>query len=183
MSISKLENRKKFPPSVRYRAVLTGLIRRQEAAGCDPLDELYDALAEVVGAERTATGDPGLWWRGAALYLAEWAPGSQQAFTAVLELEQRREKLPRANVQLSGLTEQETPTVSVEAGLGQRDGGATETDKADTVAMQILKRSSSPGLHLSPLGNPGPTGGFKQQLGEASERLVLWVFEPRQWRD
>lgn len=26
---------------------------QQEAAGCDPLDELYDALAEVVGAEDT----------------------------------------------------------------------------------------------------------------------------------
>lgn len=24
---------------------------QQEAAGCDPLDELYDTLAEVVGAE------------------------------------------------------------------------------------------------------------------------------------
>lgn len=26
---------------------------QQEAAGCEPLDELYDALAEVVGAEDT----------------------------------------------------------------------------------------------------------------------------------
>ena len=26
---------------------------QQEAAGCDPLDELYDALAEVVAAEDT----------------------------------------------------------------------------------------------------------------------------------
>lgn len=27
---------------------------QQEAADCEPLDELYDALAEVVGAEETA---------------------------------------------------------------------------------------------------------------------------------
>lgn len=26
---------------------------QQEAAGCDPLDELYEALAEVVGAQDT----------------------------------------------------------------------------------------------------------------------------------
>nr|XP_040046475.1 protein-lysine N-methyltransferase EEF2KMT isoform X2 [Gasterosteus aculeatus aculeatus] len=42
------------PPSVRYRKrFLSELIRREEAAGCDPLDELYDALAEVIAAEDT----------------------------------------------------------------------------------------------------------------------------------
>uniref|UniRef100_UPI0014454A7F protein-lysine N-methyltransferase EEF2KMT-like n=1 Tax=Epinephelus lanceolatus TaxID=310571 RepID=UPI0014454A7F len=104
---------RKFPPSVRYRKLfLSEIIRRQEAAGCDPLDELYDALAEVVGAEDTtecyknyllpsgdavsllenvaliSEGTTGLVTWEAALYLAEWAMDHQQAFTGrtVLEL-------------------------------------------------------------------------------------------------
>ncbi|XP_070778974.1 protein-lysine N-methyltransferase EEF2KMT isoform X1 [Enoplosus armatus] len=104
---------RKFPPSVRFRRLfLSELIRRQEAAGCDPLDELYDALAEVVGAEETAEcyksyllpggdavsllenvaliseGTTGLVTWEAALYLAEWALDHRQLFTGrtVLEL-------------------------------------------------------------------------------------------------
>ncbi|XP_032393416.1 protein-lysine N-methyltransferase EEF2KMT [Etheostoma spectabile] len=104
---------RKFPPSFRYRKLfLSELIRRQEAAGCDPLDELYDVLAEVVGAEDTAEcyksyflpsgdavsllenvaliseGTTGLVTWEAALYLAEWALDHRQAFTGrtILEL-------------------------------------------------------------------------------------------------
>uniref|UniRef100_UPI0037E8640D protein-lysine N-methyltransferase EEF2KMT isoform X1 n=1 Tax=Semicossyphus pulcher TaxID=241346 RepID=UPI0037E8640D len=104
---------RKFPPSVRFRKLfLSELIKRQEAAGCDPLDELYDALAEVVGAEETtecyksyllpsgdavsllenvaliSEGTTGLVTWDAALHLAEWALDHQQAFTGrtVLEL-------------------------------------------------------------------------------------------------
>uniref|UniRef100_A0A3B4VPC4 Eukaryotic elongation factor 2 lysine methyltransferase n=2 Tax=Seriola dumerili TaxID=41447 RepID=A0A3B4VPC4_SERDU len=104
---------RKFPPSLRYRRLfLSELIRRQEAAGCDPLDELYDALAEVVGAEDStecyksyllpcgdavsllenvaliSEGTTGLVTWEAALYLAEWALDHKQAFTGrtVLEL-------------------------------------------------------------------------------------------------
>nr|XP_014263586.1 protein-lysine N-methyltransferase EEF2KMT isoform X2 [Maylandia zebra] len=104
---------KQFPPSVRYRRLfLSQLIRRLEASGCEPLDELYDALAEVVGAEETmecyksyllpaggavslmenialiSEGTTGLVTWEAALYLAEWALENQQVFTGrtVLEL-------------------------------------------------------------------------------------------------
>ncbi|XP_034749396.1 protein-lysine N-methyltransferase EEF2KMT [Etheostoma cragini] len=104
---------RKFPPSFRYRKLfLSELIRRQEAAGCDPLDELYNVLAEVVGAEDTAEcyksyflpsgdavsllenraliseGTTGLVTWEAALYLAEWALDHRQAFTGrtILEL-------------------------------------------------------------------------------------------------
>ncbi|XP_047427988.1 protein-lysine N-methyltransferase EEF2KMT isoform X1 [Mugil cephalus] len=102
-----------FPPSVKYRRLfLSELIRRQEAADCDPLDELYDALAEVVGAEETtecyksyllpngeavsllenialiSEGTTGLVTWEAALYLAEWALDHKQVFSGrtVLEL-------------------------------------------------------------------------------------------------
>ncbi|XP_034567295.1 protein-lysine N-methyltransferase EEF2KMT [Notolabrus celidotus] len=103
----------KFPPSVRFRRLfLSELIKREEAAGGDPLDELYDALAEVVGAEETtecyknyilpsgdavsllenvaliSEGTTGLVTWEAALYLAEWALDHQHTFTGrtVLEL-------------------------------------------------------------------------------------------------
>ncbi|XP_037649403.1 protein-lysine N-methyltransferase EEF2KMT isoform X1 [Sebastes umbrosus] len=102
-----------FPPSFRYRKLfLSELIRRQEAAGCDPLDELYDALAGVVGAEDTtecyksyllpsgdavsllenvaliSEGTTGLVTWEAALYLAEWALDHRHTFAGrtVLEL-------------------------------------------------------------------------------------------------
>ncbi|GLD72419.1 protein-lysine N-methyltransferase EEF2KMT isoform X1 [Lates japonicus] len=230
---------RKFPPSVRYRRLfLTELIRRQEAAGCDPLDELYDALAEVVGAEDTtecyksyllpggdavsllenvaliSEGTTGLVTWEAALYLAEWALDHQQAFTGrtVLELGSGvgltgiticrscspnrfvfsdchpsvLQKL-RANVQLNGLTEQETPTVSVEeldwtAATEEqlRQIGADTVIAADVVydpdvvghlvklLSQILKRSSSPEVFIcSTIRNPETYSGFKQQLESA----------------
>ncbi|XP_051244605.1 protein-lysine N-methyltransferase EEF2KMT isoform X3 [Dicentrarchus labrax] len=114
---------RKFPPSVRFRRLfLSELIRRQEAADCDPLDELYDALAEVVGAEDTtecyksyllpsgdavsllenvaliSEGTTGLVTWEAALYLAEWALDHRQVFSGrtVLEL--------GSGVGLSGIT-------------------------------------------------------------------------------
>ncbi|XP_037333298.2 protein-lysine N-methyltransferase EEF2KMT [Pungitius pungitius] len=101
------------PPSVKYRKLfLSELIRREEAAGCDPLDELYDALAEVIGAEDTtecyksyllpggeavsllesvaliSEGTTGLVTWEAALHLAEWALDHRHTFTGrtVLEL-------------------------------------------------------------------------------------------------
>ncbi|XP_073351360.1 protein-lysine N-methyltransferase EEF2KMT isoform X2 [Pagrus major] len=103
---------RKFPPSVRFRKLFLSELIRREAAGCDPLDELYDALAEVVGAEDStecyksyilpggdavsllenvaliSEGTTGLVTWEAALYLAEWALDHQQVFTGrtVLEL-------------------------------------------------------------------------------------------------
>ncbi|XP_072225226.1 protein-lysine N-methyltransferase EEF2KMT [Leuresthes tenuis] len=104
---------RRFPPSVRYRRMfLSELIRRQEAADCDPLDQLYDALAEVLGAEEEtechksyllpsgdavsllenialiSEGTTGLVTWEAALYLAEWALDHRQVFNgrSVLEL-------------------------------------------------------------------------------------------------
>ncbi|XP_068434245.1 protein-lysine N-methyltransferase EEF2KMT [Clinocottus analis] len=104
---------RKFPPSVRYRKLfLSELIRRQEAAGCDPLDALYDSLAEVVGAgdptecfksyllpggepvsllesvSLISEGTTGLVTWDAALHLAEWALDHRHTFTGrtVLEL-------------------------------------------------------------------------------------------------
>ncbi|XP_039971615.1 protein-lysine N-methyltransferase EEF2KMT isoform X2 [Xiphias gladius] len=103
---------RRFPPSVRYRRLFLSELIRREAGGCDPLDELYDALAEVVGAEDTtecyksyllpcgdavslsenvaliSEGTTGLVTWEAALYLAEWALDHQQAFSGrtVLEL-------------------------------------------------------------------------------------------------
>uniref|UniRef100_UPI0037E74668 protein-lysine N-methyltransferase EEF2KMT isoform X2 n=1 Tax=Semicossyphus pulcher TaxID=241346 RepID=UPI0037E74668 len=103
---------RKFPPSVRFRKLFLSELIKREAAGCDPLDELYDALAEVVGAEETtecyksyllpsgdavsllenvaliSEGTTGLVTWDAALHLAEWALDHQQAFTGrtVLEL-------------------------------------------------------------------------------------------------
>ncbi|XP_074552148.1 protein-lysine N-methyltransferase EEF2KMT isoform X2 [Halichoeres trimaculatus] len=102
----------KFPPSVRFRRLFLSELIKQEAAGCDPLDELYDALAVVVGAEEKSEcyksyllpsgdavsllenialiseGTTGLVTWEAALYLAEWALDHQQTFTGrtILEL-------------------------------------------------------------------------------------------------
>ncbi|XP_023124035.1 protein-lysine N-methyltransferase EEF2KMT isoform X2 [Amphiprion ocellaris] len=104
---------RKFPPSVRFRRLfLSELIKLQEAASCEPLDQLYDALAEVIGAEESSEsyksyllpgggavsllenvaliseGTTGLVTWEAALYLAEWALEHRQDFTgrSVLEL-------------------------------------------------------------------------------------------------
>lgn len=103
----------KFPPSVRFRRLfISQLIKRLEASDCDPLDDLYDALAQVVGAEETtecyksyflprggavtvkesvaliSEGTTGLVTWEAALHLAEWALENQQYFKdrTVLEL-------------------------------------------------------------------------------------------------
>ncbi|XP_017161662.1 protein-lysine N-methyltransferase EEF2KMT isoform X2 [Poecilia reticulata] len=102
----------KFPPSVRFRRIFLSELIKREAAGCDPLDELYDALAQVVGVEETplchksyflpsgdavsllenvaviSEGTTGLVTWEAALYLAEWALENPQVFTgrSVLEL-------------------------------------------------------------------------------------------------
>ncbi|KAM5199072.1 protein-lysine N-methyltransferase EEF2KMT isoform 1-T1 [Hipposideros larvatus] len=103
----------KHPPSVKYvRCFLSELIRKHEAVHAEPLDELYEALAEVLTAkepnrchrsyllpsgdavtlsESTAIishGTTGLVTWNAALYLAEWAIENPGAFThrTVLEL-------------------------------------------------------------------------------------------------
>nr|XP_044602638.1 protein-lysine N-methyltransferase EEF2KMT isoform X1 [Equus asinus] len=103
----------KHPPSVKYtRGFLSELIRKHEAVHVEPLDELYEALAEVLTAEeRThchrsyllpsgdsvtlsestaiiSHGTTGLVTWNAALYLAEWALEHPAAFThrTVLEL-------------------------------------------------------------------------------------------------
>uniref|UniRef100_A0A8C7JRK6 Eukaryotic elongation factor 2 lysine methyltransferase n=1 Tax=Oncorhynchus kisutch TaxID=8019 RepID=A0A8C7JRK6_ONCKI len=103
----------KHPPSVRYRRLfLSQLIKRHEASGREPLDELYDALGEVLGVEEgtecyksyllpcgeavslsestavISEGTTGLVTWEAALYLAEWALENTHLFTdrTVLEL-------------------------------------------------------------------------------------------------
>ncbi|XP_027628836.1 protein-lysine N-methyltransferase EEF2KMT isoform X1 [Tupaia chinensis] len=101
------------PPSAKYaRAFLSELIKKHEATHTEPLDELYEALAEVLTAEESAQchrsyllpsgdsvtlsestaivshGTTGLVTWDAALYLAEWALENPAAFThrTVLEL-------------------------------------------------------------------------------------------------
>ncbi|KAK1344795.1 hypothetical protein QTO34_013496 [Cnephaeus nilssonii] len=103
----------KHPPSVKYvRCFLSELIRKHEAAHEEPLDELYEALAEILTAEEPTQchrsyllpsgdsvtlsessaiishGTTGLVTWNAALYLAEWAIENPAAFThsTVLEL-------------------------------------------------------------------------------------------------
>uniref|UniRef100_A0A667I2J2 Eukaryotic elongation factor 2 lysine methyltransferase n=1 Tax=Lynx canadensis TaxID=61383 RepID=A0A667I2J2_LYNCA len=103
----------KHPPSVKYaRCFLSELIRKHEAVHTEPLDELYEALAEVLMtteptqchrsyllpsgdsvtlSESTAIishGTTGLVTWDAALYLAEWAMQNPAAFAhrTVLEL-------------------------------------------------------------------------------------------------
>ncbi|XP_043416556.1 protein-lysine N-methyltransferase EEF2KMT [Prionailurus bengalensis] len=103
----------KHPPSVKYaRCFLSELIRKHEAVHTEPLDELYEALAEVLRtteptqchrsyllpsgdsvtlSESTAIishGTTGLVTWDAALYLAEWAMQNPAAFAhrTVLEL-------------------------------------------------------------------------------------------------
>ncbi|XP_035947495.1 protein-lysine N-methyltransferase EEF2KMT isoform X1 [Halichoerus grypus] len=103
----------KHPPSVKYaRCFLSELIRKHEAVHTEPLDELYEALAEVLMAEEPTQchrsyllpsgdsvtlsestaiishGTTGLVTWDAALYLAEWAIENPAAFAhrTVLEL-------------------------------------------------------------------------------------------------
>uniref|UniRef100_A0A9L0S893 Eukaryotic elongation factor 2 lysine methyltransferase n=1 Tax=Equus caballus TaxID=9796 RepID=A0A9L0S893_HORSE len=103
----------KHPPSVKYtRGFLSELIRKHEAVHAEPLDELYEALAEVLTAEERTRchrsyllpsgdsvtlsestaiishGTTGLVTWNAALYLTEWALEHPAAFThrTVLEL-------------------------------------------------------------------------------------------------
>ncbi|XP_048860502.1 protein-lysine N-methyltransferase EEF2KMT [Brienomyrus brachyistius] len=104
---------RKTPPSVKYRRLfLTELIKRHEAAGSEPLDDLYCAFADVLGSEDESVcyksyflpagdaislsesvaaiseGTTGLVTWEAALYLAEWALENTQIFKdrALLEL-------------------------------------------------------------------------------------------------
>ncbi|XP_074136557.1 protein-lysine N-methyltransferase EEF2KMT isoform X2 [Sminthopsis crassicaudata] len=103
----------KHPPSVKYtRCFLSELIKKHEAAHTEPLDELYEALAEILSAEESTQGyrnyllpsgnsislcestaiishgTTGLVTWDAGLYLAEWAIENPEAFTnrRVLEL-------------------------------------------------------------------------------------------------
>ncbi|NWQ63652.1 EF2KT methyltransferase, partial [Neopipo cinnamomea] len=103
----------KYPPSTKYRrCFLTELIKKHESTAAEPLDELYDTLADVLKEEESTqcyknyllpTGDcvtlsestamisggtTGLVTWDAALHLAGWAGGNPKVFRArtVLEL-------------------------------------------------------------------------------------------------
>ncbi|NXG02063.1 EF2KT methyltransferase, partial [Sakesphorus luctuosus] len=103
----------KYPPSTTYRrCFLTELIKKHESTAAEPLDELYDTLADVLKDEESTqcyknyflpTGDcvtlsestamvsggtTGLITWDAALHLAEWAVGNPEVFSdrTVLEL-------------------------------------------------------------------------------------------------
>ncbi|NXG26574.1 EF2KT methyltransferase, partial [Grallaria varia] len=103
----------KYPPSTNYRrCFLTELIKKHESTAAEPLDELYDALADVLKEEEATqcyknyllpTGDcvtlsestamisggtTGLITWDAALHLAEWAMENPEVFSdrTVLEL-------------------------------------------------------------------------------------------------
>ncbi|XP_075021918.1 protein-lysine N-methyltransferase EEF2KMT isoform X5 [Calonectris borealis] len=103
----------KYPPSTKYRrCFLTELIKKHESAAAEPLDELYDALADILN-EKESThcyksyllptgesvtlsesvaiisgGTTGLVTWDAALHLAEWATENSTVFSnrTVLEL-------------------------------------------------------------------------------------------------
>ncbi|NXE08814.1 EF2KT methyltransferase, partial [Lophotis ruficrista] len=103
----------KYPPSTQYRRrFLTELIKKHESTAAEPLDELYDALAELLKEEEStrcyknyllptgesvtlsesaaivSAGTTGLVTWDAALHLAEWAMENPAVFTnrTVLEL-------------------------------------------------------------------------------------------------
>ncbi|NWR87476.1 EF2KT methyltransferase, partial [Furnarius figulus] len=103
----------KYPPSTTYRrCFLTELIKKHESTAAEPLDELYDTLADVLKEEESTqcyknyllpTGDcvtlsestamisggtTGLITWDAALHLAEWAMENPEVFSdrTVLEL-------------------------------------------------------------------------------------------------
>ncbi|CAK6984912.1 protein-lysine N-methyltransferase EEF2KMT, partial [Scomber scombrus] len=214
---------------------------QQEAAGSDPLDELYDALTEVVAVAETtecyksyllpsgdavslmenvaliSEGTTGLVTWEAALYLAEWALDHRQTFTGrkVLELgsgvgltgvtvcrscspsryvfsdcHPRVLQKLRDNVQLSGLTERTSPSVSVEeldwtdvTEERLKEIGADTVIAADVVydpdiigslvqlLSKILRCSSAevvPEIVIcSTIRNPETYSNFKQQLENA----------------
>ncbi|KAH0631775.1 hypothetical protein JD844_019550 [Phrynosoma platyrhinos] len=103
----------KYPPSVKYRrCFLSELIKKHEATGAEPLDELYEALGDVLNTEENdhgyknyllpsgeaitlgesvaiiSQGTTGLVTWDAGLYLAEWALENPAIFTnrSILEL-------------------------------------------------------------------------------------------------
>ncbi|NXL68286.1 EF2KT methyltransferase, partial [Chordeiles acutipennis] len=104
----------KYPPSTKYRrCFLTELIKKHESTAAEPLDELYDTLADVLNEEEESTncyknyllprgecvtlsesvaiisaGTTGLVTWDAALHLAEWAMENPTVFSnrTVLEL-------------------------------------------------------------------------------------------------
>ncbi|NXX97696.1 EF2KT methyltransferase, partial [Centropus bengalensis] len=103
----------KYPPPTKYRrCFLTELIKKHEATGAEPLDELYDTLAAVLNEEESTRcyktyflptgecvtlsesvalisgGTTGLVTWDAALLLAAWAAGNVEVFQnrTVLEL-------------------------------------------------------------------------------------------------
>ncbi|XP_060642596.2 protein-lysine N-methyltransferase EEF2KMT [Anolis sagrei] len=103
----------KYPPSVKYRrCFLSELIKKHEATGAEPLDQIYESLGDVLNAEETAQfyksyllpsgeaitlgesvaiisqGTTGLMTWDAGLYLAEWALENPAIFTnrSILEL-------------------------------------------------------------------------------------------------
>ncbi|XP_061455348.1 protein-lysine N-methyltransferase EEF2KMT [Rhineura floridana] len=103
----------KYPPSVKYRrCFLSELIKKHESTGAEPLDQLYEALGDVLNSEETthcyknyllpsgdavtlcetvaiiSQGTTGLVTWDAGLYLAEWALENTAVFCnrSVLEL-------------------------------------------------------------------------------------------------
>ncbi|XP_065707144.2 protein-lysine N-methyltransferase EEF2KMT isoform X1 [Patagioenas fasciata] len=103
----------KYPPSTKYRrCFLTELIKKHESTAAEPLDELYDALADILNEEESTRcyknyllptggcvtlsesvaiisgGTTGLVTWDAALHLAEWAIENSGVFSnrTVLEL-------------------------------------------------------------------------------------------------
>uniref|UniRef100_A0A8B9DHK1 FAM86 N-terminal domain-containing protein n=1 Tax=Anser cygnoides TaxID=8845 RepID=A0A8B9DHK1_ANSCY len=103
----------KYPPSIKYRrCFLTELIKKHESTTAEPLDELYDTLADILNEEEStrcyknyllptgesvtlseseaiiSQGTTGLVTWDAALHLAEWAMENSTVFSnrTVLEL-------------------------------------------------------------------------------------------------
>ncbi|NXH11851.1 EF2KT methyltransferase, partial [Bucco capensis] len=103
----------KYPPATKYRrCFLTELIKKHEATAAEPLDELYDTLADVLREEESthcyrnyllptgesvsllesvamvSAGTTGLVTWDAALHLAQWAAENSTVFRdrTVLEL-------------------------------------------------------------------------------------------------
>ncbi|KAM6196953.1 protein-lysine N-methyltransferase EEF2KMT [Sarcoramphus papa] len=103
----------KYPPSTKYRrCFLTELIKKHESTAAEPLDELYDTLADILNEEESTRcyknyllptgecvtlsenvaiisgGTTGLVTWDAALHLAEWAIENSAVFSnrTVLEL-------------------------------------------------------------------------------------------------